>query len=295
MRQKISPFLWYDKEARDAAMFYTTLFRNSKVLETSTLHDTPSGTVDLVDISLSGQEFGLMSAGPLFKFNPSVSFLAACSTRDEVDRLWRDLAKGGRALMELGSYPWSDRYGWTQDRYGLSWQVMHMGARPIVQPIVPTLMFAADVAGKAEEAIRFYISVFDDAAIGDILRHGEQDAPNRPGTVKHVSFTLEGLHFAAMDSAREGSSTFNEAISFVVRCRTQEEIDRYWGRLSARPEAEQCGWLKDRYGLSWQIVPAVMDEMMKTKDPKRLARVTQAFLRMKKFDIAALQKAYDGA
>jgi predicted 3-demethylubiquinone-9 3-methyltransferase (glyoxalase superfamily) len=279
MRQKISPFLWYDKEARDAAMFYTTLFRNSKVLETTTLHDTPSGSVDLVDISLSGQEFGLMSAGPLFKFNPSVSFLAACSTKDEVETLWRDLSKGGKALMELGAYPWSDRYGWTQDRYGLSWQVMHMGARPVVQPIVPTLMFAAGVAGKAEEAIRFYVSVFDDAAIGDILRYGEQDAPNRPGTVKHASFTLEGLHFAAMDSALEHSSTFNEAISFVVRCRTQ---------------AEQCGWLKDRYGLSWQIVPTVMDEMMRTKDPKRLARVTQAFLKMKKFDIAALQRAYEG-
>ena len=295
MRQKISPFLWYDKEARDAAMFYTTLFRNSKVLETTTLHDTPSGTVDLVDISLCGQEFGLMSAGPLFKFNPSVSFLAACSTKDEVETLWTDLAKGGKALMELGPYPWSDRYGWTQDRYGLSWQVMHMGDRPIVQPIVPTLMFAAGVAGKAEEAIRFYVSLFDDAAIGDIQRYGEKEAPNRPGTVKHASFTLEGLHFAAMDSALERSSTFNEAISFVVRCRTQEEIDRYWGRLSARPESEQCGWLKDRYGLSWQIVPVVMDEMMKTKDPKRLARVTQAFLKMKKFDIAALQRAYEGS
>ncbi len=196
--------------------------------------------------------------------------------------------------MELGEYPFSERYGWVQDRYGLSWQVMFMGERAITQRITPTLMFAGDVCGKAEEAIQFYASVFHNAGVGDILRYGKGEEPDKKGTVKHAAFTLEGQEFAAMDSARVHNFTFNEAISFMVHCDTQEEIDYYWGKLSAHSKAEQCGWLKDRYGLSWQIVPAVMDKMLKSKDAKRIARVTEAFLQMKKFDIAKLKKAYEG-
>ena len=151
--QKISPFLWFDKEAAAAAKFYTSVFKDAKILGTTTLENTPSGTVEIVTIELFGQEYQLMSAGPLFKFN--------------------------------------------------------------------------------------------------------------------------------------------EAISFVVNCENQEEIDYYWAKLSADPNAEQCGWLKDKFGVSWQIVPTVMYEMQKSKDKKKLARVTEAFLKMKKFDIAALQRAYE--
>ena len=109
-----------------------------------------------------------------------------------------------------------------------------------------------------------------------------------------TDFRLEGQWFVAMDSAHEHGYNFNEAISFMVYCEDQEEIDYYWNRLSAVPEAEQCGWLKDQYGVSWQIVPAVMDEMMRDEDPERLSRVTQAFLTMKKFDLAQLQRVYAG-
>lgn len=151
---KITPHLWFDKEAGEAAEFYTDLFPKSKIKSATTLSNTPSGTVEIVTIDLMGQEFMLLSAGPLFKFN--------------------------------------------------------------------------------------------------------------------------------------------ESISFIVRCKTQKEIDYYWEKLSAVPEAEQCGWLKDKFGLSWQIVPAAMDKMMKDKDPSRVARVTEAFLKMKKFDIKTLERAYKG-
>jgi len=294
MKQRITTHLWFDKEARQAGDFYTGLFNDSKVKNTTTLHDTPSGSVDIVTIDLAGQEFTLLSAGPLFKFTPAVSFHVACGTREEVDELWNELFLGGTALMELGRYPFSERYGWLQDRYGLSWQVMFMGDRKIVQKITPTLMFTGEMCGKAEEAIRSYASVFHDSGIGHIMRYGKDEEPDKEGTIKHAGFTLEGQEFAAMESARAHQFTFNEAISFMVHCRTQEEIDYYWGKLSAHPEAEQCGWLKDRYGLSWQVVPTVMDEMMRTADGKKLARVTAAFLKMKKFDIAALQKAFEG-
>jgi len=290
--QKISPHLWFDKEAREASEFYTSIFKDSRIKNTTTLHNTPSGSVDLVAIELAGQEFSLISAGPFFKFNPSVSFLVACKTKDEVDALWKKLSERGTALLELGEYPFSERYGWTQDRYGVSWQVMFAGGREIKQKITPTLMFVGDVSGKTEEAINFYASVFRKSKVGDILRYAKDQKPDKEGTVKHAAFTLEGQDFAAMDSAREHKFAFNEAISFMVHCDTQEEIDHYWGKLSAVPGAEQCGWLKDKYGLSWQVVPSILGEMLSDKDPKRIARVTEAVLKSKKFDIEALKKAY---
>lgn len=292
--QKITPHLWFDKEAKEAAKFYTSVFKDSKINNTTTLHNTPSGTTDIVTIELMGQEFTLISAGPLFKFNPSVSFLVGCRTLDEVDRLWESLSEKGKALMELGEYPFSEKYGWVQDRYGLSWQVMFVGEHEINQKITPTLMFVGKQAGRAEEAINFYATVFHDAKVGDILSYSKGEEPDIEGTIKHAAFTLEGQEFAAMDSARVHDFAFNEAISFIVHCENQEEIDYYWVKLSAVPEAEQCGWLKDKYGLSWQIVPTIMEEMLRDGDKKRLARVTEAFLKMKKFDIEELKKAYKG-
>ena len=290
--EKITPHLWFDNNAEEAAKFYTSIFKNSKVKNVTTLHNTPSGTVEIFTIELLGQEFTLISAGPLFKFNPSVSFLVACNTKEEVDELWGDLSNGGMALMELGEYPFSEKYGWVQDKYGLSWQVIYVGDQKIKQRIIPTLLFVGKQYGKAEEAMNFYASVFENARVGDILHYSKGEEPDKEGTVKHASFILEGQEFASMDSARGHNFEFNEAISFMVHCETQEEIDYYWGKLSVYPEAEQCGWLKDKYGLSWQIVPNLMDEMLKDNNEKKIERVTEAFLQMKKLNIAKLKEAY---
>jgi predicted 3-demethylubiquinone-9 3-methyltransferase (glyoxalase superfamily) len=289
--EKITPHLWFDNNAEEAAKFYTSIFKDSKLKNVTTLHNTPSGTVEIFTVEVLGQEFTLISAGPLFKFNPSVSFLVACSTKEEVDELWKKLSEGGTALMDLGEYPFSEKYGWVQDKYGLSWQIMFMGDLRIKQRIIPTLMFVGKQNGKAEEAINFYSSVFGNARAGDTLRYSKGEEPDKEGTVKHASFLLEDQEFAAMDSAREHNFAFNESISFMVHCNTQKEIDYYWEKLSAYPEAEQCGWLKDKYGLSWQIVPSIMDEMLKDSDEKKIARVTEAFLQMKKLDIAKLKEA----
>ena len=230
LMEKITPHLWFDKEAKEAAEFYISTFKGSKIKNTTTLHNTPSGMVDIVTIELSGQEFTLISAGPYFKFTPAVSFIVGCSTKEEVDALWKKLSEGGSALMELGEYPFSEKYGWLQDRYGLSWQVMFMGNHKIKQKITPTLMFVGRQCGKAEEAINFYASVFKDGQIGGILRYGKGEEPDREGTIKHAEFTLEGQEFAAMDSAHGHNFTFNEAISFMVHCDTQDEIDYYWDK-----------------------------------------------------------------
>jgi predicted 3-demethylubiquinone-9 3-methyltransferase (glyoxalase superfamily) len=291
--QKITSHLWFDKKAKEAARFYTSIFKDSKIRNVASLDSTPSGDVDIVTIELYGQEFTLLSAGPLFKFTPAVSFLIACETKEEVDVLWKELSEGGSAFMDLGEYPFSEKYGWVQDKYGLSWQVMFMGNRKISQKITPTLMFVGNVYGKTEMAIAFYSSVFHNANVGDILRYSKGEEPDKEGTIKHAAFMLEGQEFAAMDSARMHDFSFNEAISFIVHCETQEEVDYYWEKLSAVPEAEQCGWLKDKFGFSWQIVPTDMGEMLKSPDKKKIAQVTEAFLKMKKFDIEALRSAYE--
>ncbi len=295
MTQKITPCLWFEKDAEEVSKFYASVFKDSEVRNITRLHNTPSGTAGIVTVRLADLEFTLLVAGPFFKFTPAVSFLVACATKEEVEALWADLANGGKPLMELGEYPFSEKYGWTEDKYGLSWQVMSVGGRAIEQKITPMLMFVGKQCGKAEEAMEFYTTVFNQARIDSIVRHGEGEQPDREGTVTYAAFTLEGQRYAAMDSAYPHAFTFNEASSFMVHCETQQEIDAYWGKLSADPAAEQCGWLKDKFGLSWQIVPTVMDEMFKDKDEKKLARVTEAFLKMKKFNIEDLKRAYEGS
>ena len=301
--QKITPHLWFDKEAREAAEFYVSLFPGSRLISVTKLSNTPSGECDLVSFELAGLPFMAISAGPLFKFNPSVSFHIQCGTREDVDRVWQGLSRGGKTLMPLDAYPWSERYGWVLDKYGLSWQVMYAGGSPIGQKLTPVLMFVGAVCGKAEEALEFYVSVFQNApdrtragnTKAEILsRYGKGEEPEKEGTVRYAHLSLMGQEFGAMDSAREHNFAFNEAISFLVPCDTQEEIDYFWGKLSADPKAEQCGWLKDRFGLSWQVTPTLMLELLSGSDQSRIDRVTQAFLKMKKFDIRALQRAAAG-
>jgi predicted 3-demethylubiquinone-9 3-methyltransferase (glyoxalase superfamily) len=290
----ITPHLWFDAQAKEAAGFYTSTFGNSEIVTVNTIRDTPSGDCDIVSFVLEGQPFQAISAGPLFTLNPSVSFTVNCSTADEVDALWKTFIEGGMALMPLDAYPFSDRYGWLQDRYGVSWQIMLPRHQPVSQKIVPSLLFVGDVCGKCEEAVTFYTSVFPDSNVAYYDRYGKGEEPDVEGTVRHTGFTLNGYELTAMDSAHEHQFAFNEAISLMVYCDTQDQIDHYWEKLSAVPEAEQCGWLKDRYGVSWQIVPRAMEKMMADADRQTLDRVTEAFLKMKKFDIAELEEAYAG-
>lgn len=293
--QKITSHLWFDKEAKEAAEFYVTTFgKGSKITHSSQLEDTPSGSVDIVTFELLGREFQAISAGPLFKFNPSISFHVICTNKDEVDAIWGKLSQGGTVLMDLGYYPFSERYGWVQDRYGLSWQIIYYGGTDVVPKITPVIMFAGSVCGKAEEAVNFWTSVFQEAKVAAIQHFGAGEEPDKEGALKYAAFLLLGKEFGAMDSAYDHNFAFNEAISFIVNCDSQAEIDYYWERLSAVPEAEQCGWLKDKYGFSWQIVPTVLDEMMSKGSADQIARVTEAFLAMKKFDLENLERAYAG-
>jgi predicted 3-demethylubiquinone-9 3-methyltransferase (glyoxalase superfamily) len=291
--QKISPHLWYDTQAANAARFYVRTFGDrSRILHEYQLHETPSGSVDVVAFELRGQRFDAISAGPLFTFTPAISFTVACKSAGEVDRLFATLGDGGEALMPLDEYPFSKRFGWTTDRWGLSWQLVLAGDYAYRHEITTTLLFVGDQAGKAEDAMKHYASVFPDGAMGGVARYPAGMEPEREGTVMHGAVFLAGQEFFAMDSSRRHEFTFNEAVSLMVHCDSQTEIDRYWSALSADPAAEQCGWLKDRYGVSWQITPTALDEMLRSGTPEQRERVTQAFLAMKKFDLAALRTAF---
>jgi predicted 3-demethylubiquinone-9 3-methyltransferase (glyoxalase superfamily) len=298
----ITPHLWFDTQAAEAAAFYASVFPDSAVTVNTTLQDTPGGDTEMVAFRLWGQDFMAISAGPMFTFSPAISFIVNVdpSRVDDapglLDELWARLGEGGQVLLELGAYPFSDKYGWVQDRFGLSWQlILTDPAGDPRPPILPSLLFVGDVAGRAEEASELYLSLFADSQRGQLVRWPEGAGAEVPGTVMFSDFRLGDSWLTAMDSADPRHQFgFTEAVSMLVRCTDQAEIDRYWQALSAVPEAEQCGWLKDRFGVSWQIVPAALDRMFAEGTPEQVTRVTEAFMPMKKLDLAALERAYAG-
>lgn len=304
--KKLTMHLWFDTQAKEAAEFYVATFGavaglRSEIKRVNTLEGTPSGTVDVVTFQILDQPFQAISAGPYFKLNPSISFMVNFDPSQDqdakarIDTVWAALSEGGKILMPLDTYPFSERYGWIEDKYGVSWQLILTKPEGEERPlIIPSLLFVGDVYGKAEEASDFYLSVFKNSKRGALARYGAGREPDTEQAIMFTDFKLEDQWLVAMDSAHMHDFGFNEAVSFVVSCETQEEIDYYWEKLSAVPESEQCGWLKDKYGVSWQIVPSDMEEMMSEGTPKQMARVTQAFLQMKKFDIAKLRAVYEG-
>ncbi len=298
--QKIIPNLWFDYQAEEAARFYTSLFRDSSVgriarftEEGHEIHGQPAGSVVTVEFEIAGLSIIALNGGPHFSFNPSISFFVVCETEPEIDALWSALSEGGEALMPLEKYDWSEKYGWVRDRYGLTWQLSQGDLSEVGQKVTPSLLFVGDQHGRAEEAVKFYTSVFENSEIVGILRNGpgEEDAE---GTVKHAQFSLNGEVFMAMDSGLDHGFTFNEAISLLIQCEDQQEVDYFWDRLTAGGEIQQCGWLKDKFGVAWQVSPAELGDMVHDPDEAKVARVTRAFLQMKKFDIEALRRAFEG-
>jgi len=279
MENAIYPCLWFDGKAKEAAEFYCSVFNDSVITDENPI---------VVIFESAGQKFMCLNGGPQFNFNPSISFFVVCETEAEIEKAWTSLLEGGSVLMPLDKYEWSAKYGWLQDRFGVNWQLSFGKLEDVGQKFTPVLMFTGDQNGKAEQAFQFYTSVFDNSSIRGVLRYnkGEND---EEGAVKHAQFSLGKQVFMAMDSSFPHQFSFNEAISFVVECETQEEIDYYWDKLSAVPEAEQCGWLKDQYGVSWQIVPNILGKLM--SDPSKSERVLKAFLQMKKFEIDKLINA----
>ena len=298
----IKPHLWFDHgKAKEAAEFYTSLLPDSSILSVKQLQNMPAGTCEVTEFLVAGYPFMAIGAGQSQPFTPSISFMINFDpSRDpdaarHLDEVWNKLIEGGKALMQLDRYPFSERYGWLSDKYGLSWQLILTNPAGEERPmIIPSLMFTQNVYGKADEALDFYCSLFQDSKRGTTAQYPTEMGPDTQGKLMFADFYIDHTWLAAMDGAGPHQFGFNEAVSLLISCETQAEIDYYWAALSANGQAEQCGWLKDRYGVSWQISSAFMTEAIKTGSQEQIDRMTQAFMKMEKVDIATLQQAYNG-
>lgn len=291
--------MWFNTQAVEAAEFYSSLFPDSKILSRNVIKDTPSGDCHTISFEVWGQRFEAISAGPQFDLNPSISMMVNFdplffqeyenpkkAATDELNKIWTELGKGGMALMELGEYEFSSLYGWILDRFGMTWQLIltDPGGDPR-PPVMPSMLFVGDNCGRAEEAGTFYRSIFPAAEEGLMVKFPE-------GTVMFSDFKLGESWITVGDSDYDHQFQFNEALSYIISCKDQEEIDYFWEKLSAHGEAEQRGWLKDKFGVSWQIVPEDLSRMLDEGSEKQKEAVTGAFLKMNKIDIAELQRIF---
>jgi predicted 3-demethylubiquinone-9 3-methyltransferase (glyoxalase superfamily) len=288
--ERIVPFLWFDDQAEEAVQLYTSLFDKSKIGMIRRYGDAgpgPKGKVMTLTFELERQTFMALNGGPTFSFTPAVSFFVTCRNEKEIDGLWATLSERGTVFMELQKYPFSEKFGWVGDRFGVSWQ---LSIDPREKKITPYFLFVGRQCGRAEEAVKNWVAQFPHSRTDHVVRCGPgEDTPE--GAVRLARFTLEGQSFMAADSGLPHAFTFTPAFSFFVNCRTQEEIDQLWEGLSRGGRMDQCGWLQDPYGVSWQIVPTVLGDLLGDPDPTLSRRVMEAMLKMKKLDIEGLQRA----
>ncbi|AXE39412.1 VOC family protein [Acidipropionibacterium virtanenii] len=304
MSPRIVPSLWFDHAAREAVDFYLSAFADSHELSvsrypTAGLPDFQTGFAgDVLEIRfrLGDLEFSAINAGSEFHPNPSISFILNFDpSRDDaagsrLDELWKILAEGGEVRMELGEYPFSPHYGWVEDRYGVNWQLMVTDPTGEPRPfITPELMFPFGDTCASQAADLYtglFSSLFGESAVGSRAPYsalGDPSTANLPeGMLAYSDLTLAGQWFAAMDSGFPQDFTFTEGVSLIVECDDQTQVDRLWDALSSVPEAEACGWCKDRFGVSWQITPK------DAPDPAIDPRAYRRLLTMKKIIIADL-------
>ena len=276
MKNNIYPCLWFNGQAKAAAELYCTVFENSAITA-----DTPM----VVNFKIDGKKIMGLNGGPMFTINPSISLFVTCQTSEEIEKIWSKLIDGGKAMMQLNKYPWSEKYGWVVDKFGMTWQLMLDKVPGAHQKIIPALLFTGDQYGKAQAAIHHYTSIFENSATHhlELYNDGEEQLK---GNLKFGHFTLCNEVFAAMDGPGNHEFNFNEAVSFVVSCDTQEEIDKYWNRLTEDGQESRCGWLKDKFGVSWQIIPSVLGELM--TNGAKASGVMAEVLKMKKINIQTL-------
>ncbi|MGW8482416.1 VOC family protein [Microbacterium sp. NPDC055903] len=281
MTQRIIPNLWFDRSAEDAGDFYASALPRASAVVTARYPDEVpewqrdfAGQALTVDVDIDGYQVTLINAGDEFRPNASISFMlnfdpllhggdreAAARALDDT---WAALSASGNVVLDLGEYPFSPRYGWVEDRYGVNWQLMLTDPAGDPRPfVIPQLLFAGEVQGRAREAAEFYVSLFEDSGLGFVAEYPAATGPASAGEVMFGEFRIAEQWFAMMDSAVDRDARFTCGVSLEVRCADQREIDRLWGALSAVPEAEACGWLADRHGVSWQIVPEQMAELMR--------------------------------
>ena len=302
----IVPNLWFDGSAREAVDFYLEALPDCHVTDVShypheglpPFQEAMAGQELTIEFTVAGQRLVAINAGAEFRPNPSISLMlnfdpsVDAQAQEHLHRVWQALGRGGTALAPLGETSFSRCFGWMQDRYGVCWQLILTDPRGAPRPFVlPSLLFAGPQRGSALQAIEYYVDVFrpraEMAGLGTVIPHSRtgkdstEDASD-DGLLEFADFQLCGQWLTAADDTGSADFTFTEGVSLQVDCADQTEIDRLWKLLSSSPEAEACGWCRDRFGVSWQIVPANIGELMQR--PKAYERL----LGMKKIVIDEL-------
>jgi predicted 3-demethylubiquinone-9 3-methyltransferase (glyoxalase superfamily) len=280
MKEQITPCLWFNGQGNAAATLYCSVFENAKITAQSPF---------VTEISLSGQSITLLDGGPKYQPNPSISFFYICEKEEELNRIWKALIKEGTVMMTLDKYPWSEKYGWVTDKYGISWQLALGKLSDVGQMLTPCFLFTGKQYGRVDEAIAHYSCIFKNVNLDGILRYGTNEQPDKEGKVKHAQIGWNDQKFMLMESAAPHKFNFSEGVSLTIHCETQEEIDYYWERLTESGEESMCGWLKDKFGISWQIVPTMLSKIM--SDPNKAGKAAQAFMSMRKLNIEQIVQA----
>jgi len=280
MKEHITPCLWFNNQAKEAAALYCSVFSNCKITSQSPI---------VTGIDVSGHSITLLDGGPMYSPNPSISFFYICEKPEEFDRIWKAFSKEGTVMMPADKYPWSEKYGWITDTYGISWQLAVGKLSDVGQKITPCLMFTGKQYGRVDEAIAHYSSIFKNAKVEGILRYGPDELPEQEGKVKHAQIALGNQKFMLMESAGAHDFNFSEGVSLTIHCETQEEIDYNWEKLTEGGEESMCGWLKDRFGVSWQVIPTMLSKIM--GDPAKAGKAAQAFMAMRKLNIEQIVQA----
>ncbi len=278
--QKITPNIWFNGNAEQAVDLYSSTFGDSRVLNTirypasaeEGLADFQLNMADQVltiDFAIDNFRFTAINTGSEFRPNPAISFMVNFDpsrddqARQHLDEAWQKLSQGGAVRMPLDKYDFSQHYGWVEDRYGVNWQLILTDPAGEPRPfIIPALMFAGPVLGRADEARQYYAEVFTGSMLGDVYRYPQTNDMFVKGQIMWSELQLAGQWFVINDGGPQQDFSFTEGLSLSIACRDQAEIDYFWEKLSAVPESEQCGWCKDKFGVSWQVVPANMDELM---------------------------------
>ena len=292
MRQ-IAIQLCFNNQAEEAVKFYTSVFDQSEITR-EIRYPKPNVESVAYDFTIENQAFAAFNGDSDFKMNPSFSLMISLDTAEEVDTLYAKLAKGGKDLMPLDAYPFSDRYAWVEDQFGLSWQIMLAPDVPKNHKIRVSLLFAGQYCGQAEQALKDYATIFQMAAPGHINYYQKGEAQDGRAKVNYAELNVGDQQLVFMDHGFGSDEEFSEAISFLIVAGAQSEVDYYWDKLSAHEESEAMGWLKDSHGISWQVVPQAYLQIMETANEEQKKRVLDALFKMKKMDVARLENAKFG-
>lgn len=270
---EIYPCIWFNQNGREAAEFYCSVFPGGELRD-------DNGMVQRFRIM--DTPFMLLNGGPKFRPNGAVSYFVYTGDRATTERIFGAFAEGGTVLMPPGKYPWADHYAWVEDRFGVNWQ---LDSDPIrsSQKILPTLLFTPPDDARVREARDHYASIFSDHH----LLMEMPAASHEP--LLFCQFRLGSMLFNAMRSMEAMDFQFGPGNSFVISCPDQASIDHYWNSLGAGGAFERCGWLRDRFGVSWQVVPEILPRLL--QDPERGGRVMEALLGMDRIEIETLLNA----